>query len=325
MASTVYVTDASLQAIIAVDLTTGSRSVLSSNTVPDGNNPFSNPTSIAYDPTLARLIVTDAGSDQLLAVDMTSGARSVIADFSGLGGANDIGALDIDNANNRAIFTDTNISALIAVDLASGVRTVISDLTTPNASNPLSLPVDLQVDVANQLAYLADIVEGYIQVDLSDGSRTPLPIDAGVSDGSGILWSNTLQLDTANNTLHVASRNDIFETNITTGAIFPLAFSATPSYFNSFYEGQSLALTDSERTVVIYDSATEELVYLDSGSGARFGSSGNPGNPPITLSDTLNPTSIVLDGLNNRGILSPAPPSILGPCLLYTSDAADES
>ena len=310
-ASKAYVTDFNLQAIIEVDLTTGARTVLSDNSTPDSVNPYAFPSSIAFDVTGNRLIVTDAGVGQILGVDLITGARSVIADFSGSPMLLNISGVDIDTVNNRAIYADADNDAIVSVDLTSGARTVLSDSSTPNANTALDFPVDVQIDVNNQIAYVADIAAGYIQVDLTDGTRTALAVPAGTNTAEGILWPNTLALNTANDQLFVTSRNDIFLLDIAAESLALLSTSATPSYSNSFFEAQSLSLTRSERSIVIYDSATAELVYLDTSSGLRYGSSGNPNDPAISLS-LHNPLGMMLDNLNNRAILSPAPPSTSG-------------
>lgn len=75
------VLDNRLQALVAVNLATGGRTVLSSNTVPDATNTFSGPAALALNGTAA--LVLDARLGTLFGVDLATGARSLVSDGGG--------------------------------------------------------------------------------------------------------------------------------------------------------------------------------------------------------------------------------------------------
>ncbi len=75
----VLVIDSDLAAVVAVNLTSGARSILSNATIPDATNPFINPIAIALDATNNRALVVDANLDAVIAVDLTSGARTIFS------------------------------------------------------------------------------------------------------------------------------------------------------------------------------------------------------------------------------------------------------
>ena len=74
------VEDPCLDAVVAVDLTTGARTILSNNTTPDNTTPFVNSQGIALDATNNRALVVDITQAMVIAVDLTTGARSPFFD-----------------------------------------------------------------------------------------------------------------------------------------------------------------------------------------------------------------------------------------------------
>ncbi len=70
------------QSVIAVDLDPyrrpRERTILSDNTTPDANNPFSTPVAVAVDTTGNRALVVDGQA--VVAVDLTTGVRTILSD-----------------------------------------------------------------------------------------------------------------------------------------------------------------------------------------------------------------------------------------------------
>lgn len=69
----------SIKGLIAVDLTTGSRSIFSDPTTPDDINEFMEPEEVFYDDSLGYALVIDRILDAVLAVDIVSGERVFIS------------------------------------------------------------------------------------------------------------------------------------------------------------------------------------------------------------------------------------------------------
>ena len=113
-------------AVLAVDLMTGARTILSDEASP---GPFiSIPLGIAVD--TGRALVTDAKRDALVAVALTDGAVSDISDTSTPDEVNTLGFpgdIALDGANGRALLLDWGPQSVIAMDLATGARTILSD------------------------------------------------------------------------------------------------------------------------------------------------------------------------------------------------------
>ena len=74
--------DNRLATTFAVNLQTGTRTVLSNATTPDAVNPFSGPAGIALDSANGRALVVDNRLGAVVAVDLQTGARSILSPAS---------------------------------------------------------------------------------------------------------------------------------------------------------------------------------------------------------------------------------------------------
>lgn len=115
-----------VKALVAVDLSSGNRTILSDATTGTGN-PFREPTGVALDVSNNRAIVLDL-ADRLFAVDLDTGNRTVISDNAvGTGIRLDLpSAITLDSANNRVFVINYVVKAVVAIDLASGDRSIVS-------------------------------------------------------------------------------------------------------------------------------------------------------------------------------------------------------
>jgi len=174
------VTDRKLKAVLAVDLTTGERTVISDSSTPNNINAFNIPQGMALDSTNNRLLVVDwwPGQEALLAVNLDTGARTIISDNNTPNNIIDFSApislaLDPNRLNNRVLVLDSRLHAVLAVDLTTGIRTVISDNSMPN-SGPSFAPTSLVLDSNNNrvLVLVDGIFIGVMAVDLNSGVRT---------------------------------------------------------------------------------------------------------------------------------------------------------
>ena len=72
--------DDGLDAVVAVDLVSGERTILSDSTTPNTTNPFVSPVGITLDAANDRALVTDGGLAAVVAVDLASGERTILSD-----------------------------------------------------------------------------------------------------------------------------------------------------------------------------------------------------------------------------------------------------
>jgi hypothetical protein len=151
--------DPPLPRIIAVDLLTGARSILSSENVPNGNRPFRQPTDITLDPARSRALVTEDITGEVIAVNLTTGERTPLADsvnptspnlFNGFNSG-----IGLDLARNRLLIVDDARDRLIAVNRSDGAASIFSDPTTPSTLNRFRRPKSIAIDSLNSQAFVA--------------------------------------------------------------------------------------------------------------------------------------------------------------------------
>ena len=172
VSGTAYVVDAATPALIAVNLSAGTRTVLSDAAM--GTGPvFVAPSDVALDAVGSRLLVSDDGLDAVVAVDLDTGDRTVLSDaVTGAGPALASPAgVAIDEVGGLLYVVD-RAGALLTVDLTTGDRVVVSDGVT-GAGPALTAPTFADLDLVLGVAYLSDPGLGSVlEVDLANGDRT---------------------------------------------------------------------------------------------------------------------------------------------------------
>jgi len=220
------VADDDLQAVIAIDLTSGLRTVLSSNTFPSEVNAFISPADIVLDGANNRALVADSGLSAIIAVDLTSGERSILSDNSKSTQV-DVrlfapGALALDSVHNRVLVSDLSphgfTPILIAVDLTSGARTLLVE--TLNEVEGFQINGDIAFDEANHRVLLVDSnLDAVIAFDLITGVRAIFSGN-GIPDAMNNLNTPTgIAIDSPNNRALVADfrLNAVVSVDLVTG------------------------------------------------------------------------------------------------------------
>ena len=303
------VTDSDLDAVIAVDLTTGARTILSDNSTPNNTRPLSRPRSILLDSANSRALVADSSVDQIIAVDLGSGARSFVAGSATPDSANayeGISAIATDSANNRVLVADraSGISRLLAVDLDSGARTVFSDDTTPDSNNTFSSIRDVALDAANNRALVATGSGTIISVNLNTGARTIIS-GYGTPDTNNLLsLVRGIDVDISNGRLLVASagQNAIIAVDLSTGARTILSDNTTPDSVNAFSSLWGIAVDNANNRALVIDGNLDAVIAVDLDTGARTILSDN--TTPDASNPFNSPGSITIDRANNRALVT---------------------
>ncbi|MEO1233445.1 MAG: hypothetical protein AAFZ18_31575, partial [Myxococcota bacterium] len=175
--SRLLVTDNGSNAIVAVDLATGNRSIFSdnSNMGPAVETPFG----IVVDGTGNRAFYVDTTQDGVVQVDLTSGDRTLVSSDGTRGTGPDLTSprdVELDLANARLLVVGTGVDALVAVDLATGDRSILSGGAV-GAGAAFNSIRGVTLDAVNNRALVADAgsgSEGIVAVDLTTGDRVEL-------------------------------------------------------------------------------------------------------------------------------------------------------
>jgi len=286
------VIDSYLDALVAVDLSTGVNTIISNNTTPDTNNAFSGLSSITLDSDNNRVLVTDAELGSVLAVNLSTGARSVIANSSTANASRTLvkpEGIVLDSANNRALLVDPELDAVVTLDLTGSALAVFSGSAIPNATNSLNYPNSIALDSANNRALVTDTgLNALLAVDLSTAARTIL------NDGT-VSPSETRVLDSANNRALSLKGAALVATDLSTGIVTTISDNNTPNANNRFYAPNAIALDSKNNRALVMDNSSLVAVNLNSGERTYITQNGRPSGIGIH-----KVSSIALDSKNNR-------------------------
>lgn len=293
-------------AFIAVNLTNGTRTILSNTVIPDGLNPFDTPRGIALDTANNRALVLDSGHDAILSVNLTNGGRTSFSDSLAPdtnNTFNQISAVAHDPANDRLLVLDQNRKALVGVNVSTGARTVVSDAYTPNKSNMFSHPIDVVMQGGTALV-LDDYLGTIFSVNLGSGSRTILSAP-DVPDSTNVLSApSQMVLDSGNTRLLVISDAGtspaIIAVNLVSGSRSILSDNTTPNNRTAFIQPRDITLDIVNNRALVLDKATKRIVAVDFNSGARTPVAGGLPNSAVPL---FQPNDIALDIANNRALV----------------------
>ncbi|MES2675414.1 MAG: S8 family serine peptidase [Pseudomonadota bacterium] len=269
------VLDNVLKAVIAVDLTSGARTVLSNSSTPSSANSFSIPLGMELDAANNRALVVDDGLDAVVAVDLVSGARTILSNASTPSSVNGFSApvdITLDAARNRALVIDNGLNALLAVDLTSGARTMLSTNSTPSNANKFSAPRGVTLDTANNRALVVDyLLDTVFAVDLTSGARTILSNASTPSSANSFIYPVNITLDPTRNRALVADYDlkAVVAVDLTSGARTILSNVSTPSSANGFSHPGSIKLDVVNNRALVADVNPPSVIAVDLNSGAR--------------------------------------------------------
>ena len=314
------VSDSVFQYVLAVDLNPGvglgGRTIFSSNTHPDSDNPFSFPRSLALDSANNRLLAGNEGISSIHAVDLTDGSRAIVSDSSFPNRDDPFLAptdLAFDISNNQLFVTDSRKSAVLAVDLNTGERSIVSNFVIPDNINDFSDPAGLVLDIANNRLLVADnSLDAVLSVDLSPGpdrGKRSIISDSTTPDGVNPFDRPTaLVLDSADNRLLVldsgldavlaidlAPGPDRGKRSIVSDAI-------TPDNINAFVSPSGLMLDSANNRLLVVDTGLDAVLAVDLTPGPDRGKRSivSDNSTPNNINQFFNPTDLVLDSTNNR-------------------------
>ncbi|HED52356.1 MAG TPA: hypothetical protein ENI83_02250 [Gammaproteobacteria bacterium] len=292
-------TDQGLDALLAVDMRSGSRTILSDGRLPDANNGLGSPNDVLIDRANRRLLVADSVLDAVVAVDLETGARTIISDSNTPDNTNALASpasMALDSVNNRLWVADTTLDAVVEVDLSTGSRTVISSNDTPVDAPPLELPRSIVYDEPrSRLLVLDSSAKAVMSVDINTGARTILSDNNTADAANAFDFPRSMVLDEANNRVLVTDQGAIIAVDLNSGARSIAADSAVTGL-------------DSPQDIVLDGTAADQVLVLDDSLQAvlainlRNGTRrivSDPDSPGVN--NTLNnPQAMALDTVNNQ-------------------------
>ena len=300
----VLVVDNVRPALFAFDLSTGKRTVISSNSDLDvfdnqqavGSGPgFDFPKNLVLDAVNHRVLLNEQSARKVYSVDLNTGERSVLFDMKNTSGSGPALRLNrmalLDLANDRLLVLDgiDRDLRLFAISLADETRTLISDNSSvpvnPNFDYILNNPESMLLDSANNRVILADnTMKSIIAINLNNGNQTVLSgfnstDNSIVGDGPDFDRPVDVDIDTSRNQLLVtdAGLNAFFIVDLTTGDRTLLEGSGTKfirlTAADFLGDNQIVAVDGEIETVIMVDRNTGDRSLLSNngiGEGPRL-------------------------------------------------------
>lgn len=301
------------RALLAVDLATGARTILSDATTPDATNLFSNPQAIAVDAPGNRALVANYLPNAIYAVDLTSGARTILSDDTTPDGLNPLSfptSIAVDADNSRALVGQAQTLSIIEVDLGTGARTVFSSLTVPDTANPFFNPREMVVDpAADRLLVIDPLRRRIYAASLADGSRTVASYDDPASVPIPLLDPSGIMLDAGNGRVLVSDfgMGAIRALELKSLDLSVVSDATTPSMVNPFHSPARIVPDLASGRAFILDRgqsgvAAAQILAMDVTTGARTVVTSDvfpgPSNPLVV------PFDMALDLTNSRLLVS---------------------
>jgi len=187
-----YVTDSTQRLILSIDLTTGERAIVSSNSFPDASAPLftRDISSLVFDSDNQRLLVLDPGVG-IIAVDLSDGNVGARIPFStrefpnNENGLRNPSAMILDEAGKRLLVIARTVGsekregpeaveAVFAINLATGERAILhqdSEVTNFLISTQNVKDISL---ISPDLALITDLEKGVVLMDLLTGEQAIL-------------------------------------------------------------------------------------------------------------------------------------------------------
>ena len=305
------VADQDLDTVVAVDLVTGTRTLLSDNNTPDTTTPFGTPAAITLDKSVspARALVVDWDLKAVMAVNLATGARTMLSDNTTPDTTTPFLrplAITLDNSITpaRALVVDRDLKAVMAVNLATGARTILSDNNTPDTTTPFNFPFDITLDnsvsPARVLVVDSDFVSpAVLAVDLATGARSTLSDNSTPDTTTPFSSPEAITLDDSVSPARAlvvdSGLNAVVAVDFATGARMIISDNNTPDTTTPFSLPSSISLDKSvsPARALVVDSGYRRVVAVDLASGARTIFSDH--NTPDTSTPFTNPVAITME------------------------------
>ena len=196
--------------ILAVDLTTGNQTLLSSTTKGAGTL-WQVPSAITYDKDNNLIYLLDPQNKNIYKVALDTGNRTIISN-SAIGTGDNfifIQSLQLDINNNRLLVLDSTYGSIVGVDLTTGNRTKLSSSNGPVGTGDT---IKYFSDVNYNSATGKLLVSSYntlIDVDLATGNRTTFSEIRVGTDFDYSLTGNAccIDLDENNHVLYMNNKD----------------------------------------------------------------------------------------------------------------------
>jgi hypothetical protein len=280
-----YFSDAALKGLFSIDLSSGERLLISSNSEERGTGTdFQEPCAFSLDVNQQAMYVIDCQLNTVFSVDLNTGDRTFISNNQDHSGPELHSPLSIvfESTQNRLIVGDSQLKALVAINIETGERSIFSSSDIgdgPSVESPLSLTLDVENDriLFGNATYYAD-QGAIISADLETGNRTTIS-DSSLGEGEKLDAPLTINIIDDQKVIVSDNGSSVpIEIDLMSGDRSPLNLSSLSYSYdtdNSAIDSTSEKLYISSNQVIYeMDKATRSRRVISSddvGQGVQFG------------------------------------------------------
>ncbi len=275
--------------IVEVDLASGERSVLTSDTlVEEDQYVFASAVDATLNADGTALIVLDGVGQAVFSVDLADGSRSLLSNFDEP--SSDYPLLrpfEIKRYNDNYLVLDSGQQALIQINAESGARSVIAshDQVTKSQFNSLLSPASIVLNSDSTKLFVSDItLDSIFDIDLASNALTPITGGANNLVNPILSAPNKLEINADNNTLFVTGQIDRIydeeqEILFSSSTVVPMLYSV------DIATGERTAMLDSLEALrflfanpisIALNPADERILF------ASHADNGQPGSSRLT-------------------------------------------
>jgi len=284
----------------AIDIASGTVTVVSSNTIPTGEEyRFGSADNMAYDPAADTVYLIDDALDILLRIHGTDGSRSRVssngpADPSAGLTNRGITSLALGSNPYQTYLADRPLNTLFAYQLQTGVKTILSNPILDEADDKklfVVIPQNVTWDTDANRLLLVNGLNELITVDPQTGKAGTL-----LRFSSNLEVTDTIYIP-GSQSMYISSRLAIFKTVLgETNASSVVSANGVPSAQNNFNDLRAIALDTERNRLLGVDAALNTLMAVDIATGARTPISSQTipatdGGPVLQI-----PRALVVDG-----------------------------
>jgi len=282
----------SVEAIIAIDLANGNRSILSDESTGTGPN-FSSPLDMVVDSPGNRVLVADQ-TQGLFSIDLANGNRTVVTKPTDFYGANEsrVQSVALDAAADVGYVPDSTQDVIFEVDLGTTTRTVLSssDIGSGAIETEIYSMTGIAHDVANNRVLLpsrpGDLV---VQADLGSGDRAVVS-SAAVGAGPSFASTGNVAIDADGNRLILTDTglNALIAMDLGSGNRSILSDNASVGSGPAFATPNDVALDLANDRAIVLDSTGLISVNLTTGDRTIIANDVTGAGPSIANADAVD-------------------------------------
>lgn len=271
MKNRVLITQNYPSAVMAIDLASGNREILSDDSIPDKTSQvtFEWPLSLVADKSLSTLYLMDEISNSFFSIARNTSQRNLVSFEETNHGTNNYEGIAYDETTRRVFIADTIINGILELNVETGNKSVLSDQNTPGNSAPINWPTGVALNHSSGKLYVSDLISGFLNVNTDTGATAIISNNSTPNSANEFNYSSLFAIDSERNrALLVDTHNtQVIAIDLSSGARSILSDNSTPDSSDPFQTPVGIVMDASRNRAIISDY--QKIISVDLITGQR--------------------------------------------------------